>query len=66
MNEKTRLVFIGWLELTDPEKENFASAVNDFRRRSSASQRLTETLYKEFKELIVLGPTSTVCPCCGR
>jgi hypothetical protein len=65
MNNKTKMVFAGFLELADSDKSELIHAINEYYeeyRQSGGS-------LKEFSELkrVTLGPLSSdSCPCCGR
>lgn len=62
MNEKTKLVFLGFLELSHSERQEFIDEWNEYREMALKSQiRLKENFRMD------LGPLTTIrCPCCGR
>ncbi len=65
MNDKTRTVFVGWLELTEAERRDFASEVTSAQQKSGSEQR---RLLEEGRTAVksYLGPVGQSCPCCGR
>ncbi len=60
MNEKTKLVFAGWLGLSQTEKEELDVAIRDYMEQSRQRQMEIEGL------LIKIGPLGPVCPYCGK
>ncbi len=65
MNERTRIVFNGFLELTQSEQQEFISAVINHSRMTEVEKRLVESETKSMTR-VSLGPLGNVCPCCGR
>ncbi|MHA2217635.1 MAG: hypothetical protein ACXACY_17000 [Candidatus Hodarchaeales archaeon] len=62
MIKNSELVFIGWLKLTDSEKEEVLEEIKKFQSLTYYEQRsLTEK-----KTEISTGPLGGICPCCGR
>lgn len=62
MTKNSELVFIGWLKLTDSEKEEILEEIRKFQsltyhEKSSLIEKKTE---------IITGPIGGACPCCGR
>lgn len=63
MNEKTNLVFKGFIELTGSEKSDFVDALNDYYKKNTKERTELAQVYKR----VTLGPlSSATCPCCGR
>lgn len=60
MNEKTKLVFAGWLSLDSNEKNELDIVIRDYLGQSSQKQKEIEGLY------IHAGPIGQPCPCCGK
>lgn len=62
MNKKTTQVFIGFLNLTDQEKNELIDQINRYQEGNSIVRKsLKETFRLE------LGPVSSSnCPCCGK
>lgn len=66
MNERTRLVFAGFLKLTTSEKADFIKEIREYYDKSELEQRVIENLTESVVRKAVLGPLSGGCPCCGR
>jgi len=64
MNNKTKLVFTGWIKLTKQEKEIFAKEVNSYIEKSMNEQRQISDAMS--RTAINLGPLGNACPCCGK
>jgi hypothetical protein len=62
MTKNSELVFIGWLKLTDSEKEEVLEKIREFQSLTYYEKR--SLIEKETK--IITGPIGGVCPCCGR
>jgi hypothetical protein len=63
MNRKTAFVFLGWLKLTQAEKEVFAREVNEYLESSTATKSLKESAVQK----MYLGPLGgDICPYCGK
>jgi len=66
MNDKTRLVYRGFTELSATERSELVKAVNEFieadpAKRVAINESLGNTVSK-----MDLGPMGGTCPCCGR
>lgn len=66
MNERTRLVFAGFLKLTTSEKADLINAIKEYYEKSEVEQRAIKTMTESVVRKAVLGPLSGGCPCCGR
>ena len=67
MNEKTGIVFHGWLELSAEEQAELIKAIQDYNRGTSSSRSVTFKESTDFvHKRISLGPIAGGCPCCGR
>ena len=62
MNNKTRVVFRGWVSLSSEEKRDFSSEMQSYDRRTLEGQREVRKSLTE----VNLGPVQQGCPCCGR
>jgi hypothetical protein len=65
MNEKTKRVFRGWLELSSTEREEFQKAIDEYNRASETRKRELRESYDRVIKMQT-GPLSQGCPCCGR
>ena len=67
MNDKTKLVFNGWLDLNERERDDFAKAIREYEsgpisKRSSLTESTRDSVRK-----MQTGPHGrTTCACCGR
>ena len=59
MSPKVEMVFRGWVQLWLAEKQEFQQACSYYLQ---APWREQEWL----TEKAILGPVTTVCPCCGK
>ena len=66
MTNNSTLVFKGFLELTDEEREEVIDAINDFYKKDFSTKRNIQESLQEKTASIILGPTGGGCPCCGR
>ena len=65
MDNETRLVFQGWLNLSTEQRKELAKAVADYERADLyGRRRMTEDLGRRVKSY--LGPLGGRCGCCGR
>lgn len=65
MNDKTRRVFHGWLELSAAERDEFEKAIREYNAAYPTKQReLRESADRVIK--MQTGPLTGGCPCCGR
>jgi hypothetical protein len=64
MNDKTKLVFNGWLALSDDEREEFKKAKKEYKEGSATRQQQLRESVRVLK--MQTGPLSGGCPCCGR
>lgn len=61
MNNKTKIVFKGWLALSHDERRDFQNQMTEYLQGSELMQkRLQESL------TVSLGPVGGGCPCCGK
>ena len=65
MNEKTRKVIQGYINLSDDERVMFRDIVQDYDRKVGYEK---ERVAKSIREGagVVVGPVGQACPCCGR
>jgi hypothetical protein len=65
MDQKTKVVFLGWLNLSEKQRQDLLGAVRDFERQPSFKK---ESQLKEHRGAVkhYLGPVGSGCPCCGR
>jgi hypothetical protein len=61
MNERTKRVMRGLVELSDSERTEVEEELRRYRSKSSGDQERYKTELR-----VTSGPTSTSCPCCGR
>ena len=66
MNDKTRRVFNGWLELSATEREEFAKAVREYNAETFTKQRELRESTQDRVMKMQTGPLAPGCPCCGR
>lgn len=67
MNDKTRLVFHGFLELSSEEQSQLMQAILDYYGAEQAKRAATFTENSGFvAKRISLGPLAGACPCCGK
>jgi hypothetical protein len=59
MSLKAEMVFRGWVQLNLAEKQEFQQACSHYLQAPWREQ-------ERIIEKAVLGPVSTVCPCCGK
>jgi hypothetical protein len=66
VNNRTRLVFLGWTNLTSSEKAELVKKINEYEDMTPREKE-TEERFQESVKGVDLGPlSSTTCPCCGR
>jgi hypothetical protein len=65
MNNKTKLVFRGFVELTDSERTELIAEISKYQ---NGTRDLRESLSKSVRSdtTINFGPAPGNCPCCGR
>lgn len=68
MNEKTRKVVKGFMELNDEERKEFISKINEYMRGTTTEKETIRksVVVESHAASINLGPASNACPCCGR
>jgi hypothetical protein len=68
VNEKTRKVFAGWLNLSETERIDFDSEVAKYKQGSSTTKdSIRESVRKSGSTRMETGPLGPGgCPCCGR
>ena len=59
MSSKAEIVFRGWVQLSLAEKQEFQQACTQYIQAPWREQ-------ERIIEKAVLGPVTTVCPCCGK
>lgn len=66
MTNKVEIVFKGFIELTETEKQEFLEEVRKYMGKSYFEKgRIDEDINTNVRR--ILGPTSSAhCPCCGR
>ena len=65
MTENTRKVFNGWVNLTQDEKNELATLINDYEKATPDEKRRMQV--NRSVKAVETGPYSTVsCVCCGR
>jgi hypothetical protein len=65
LSRGAQLVFRGWLELSEDDRNAVLRAINDFRSQPRSVQ-LSEASQLAKSLEIYFGPSSPVCQCCGR
>ncbi len=66
MNEKTSVVFAGWLKLTESERDELQREIQRYRLLQPSQKKLQESRAYESAVKITLGPLPGGCPCCGK
>lgn len=66
MNEKTKLVFRGWLELTADEQQQLSHAIRQYNEKLFSEQRALQADLHKSVTRMQTGPLGQTCPCCGR
>jgi hypothetical protein len=66
MNEKTRRVFNGWLNLTIGERQELEAAIRRYNTSTESEQRQLRESTRSSVMKMDTGPLGTVCSCCGR
>lgn len=64
MDQKTKRVFRGYLQLSKSEQMEFVVALSKYMRQPSRDQEAT---VKEYEMMDAAnGPVHIECPCCGK
>lgn len=68
MTRNASLVFRGWLDLSQTEKNELVTEINNYiRSNPSQKSQIQSRALTETKLAFDTGPTSSSsCPCCGR
>ncbi|WP_327067569.1 hypothetical protein [Kitasatospora sp. NBC_01302] len=67
MDSKVAAVLQGFIALTPTQRAEFVTVVNEYIGGNPPIQdRLTEESRRDWIIKVDLGPTSQICPCCGR
>lgn len=67
MNDKTRFVFRGWLQLSPQERSDLIGAIQEFAAGEPGERTAFLRESAEFiTKRISLGPLSDACTCCGK
>lgn len=66
MNDKTKLVLNGFLELNASEQADLIREINRLREERPSEKRAIKSRITEDVQRMDLGPTSDFCTCCGR
>lgn len=66
MNDRTKLVLNGFLELSASEQNDLIRAINQVREQEPMEKRAYKSRITEDVQRMDLGPTSEICTCCGR
>lgn len=69
MNEKTRIVFNGILDLSPQEQQDLIQAWDDYANRSVVQKQTVVQENRSAAQVAMetyLGPMGNPCPCCGR
>jgi hypothetical protein len=68
MNNKTNKVFLGWMNLTDGEREELETAMRRFRNAADSERRQLRESVRDSVTKVITGPlgSGSGCPCCGR
>jgi hypothetical protein len=61
MNDKTKRVMSGLLNLSDSERTEVEEGLRSYRSKSIGEQERYKTELR-----VTSGPVSSSCPCCGR
>lgn len=65
MNQRTKLVLIGILQLNDSERKELITEWNRIVENNSSGQKGLSVSESELQS-VVLGPLNERCPCCGK
>ena len=66
-NEDVRLVFKGWVNLSERERREVIDLIGEYQRGSDTDQRrLRESANRERAVKMEIGPLGNPCPCCGK
>jgi hypothetical protein len=69
MNDKTKKVFLGWLNLTDGERQELEAAIRRFNTSTDSDRRQLRESTRDSVGKVITGPlgsSGSGCPCCGR
>jgi hypothetical protein len=66
MNDKTRKVFNGWLNLTIGERQELQAAILRFNTSTDSEQRQLRESVRDSVMKMDTGPLGGRCACCGR
>lgn len=67
MNEKTKTVFNGWLNLSEMERLELDKAVREYRESSNTTRDSIRESVRKSATRMETGPLGGGgCPCCGR
>lgn len=61
MNDKTKRVMNGLLNLSDVERNELEEELRRYRMKTTREQELFKTEMR-----VASGPMGNACPCCGR
>jgi hypothetical protein len=65
VNKQSRRVLMGWMALSDSERQELDTEFDKFRRGDTSKRKdLREDVKKS--DAMDLGPSGSGCPCCGR
>ncbi len=65
MNKRSRRVLMGYMALSDAERQELDAEVEKFKRGDVFKRRdLRENVQKS--DAMDLGPAGSGCPCCGK
>jgi len=66
MNDKAKIVFAGYCNLSYEDRKEFRLALRGFEDKNFEEKQKVKKQISESVSKISLGPISEVCPCCGR
>ena len=68
MNDKTKLVFAGLLELSTAERQELFREWERYRKATISEMIRLKESYRTAAKRVSLGPLASTerCPCCGR
>jgi len=66
MSDEAKLVLHGLGALTPPDRQDVLTEIERYKKSDTGTKK--KALRESWEKIgrIVLGPTGTTCPCCGR
>ena len=65
MNKQSRRVLLGWMALSDADRQELEGEFEKFRRGDVTKRRDLRETHKK-SDAMDLGPAGSGCPCCGK